>query len=887
MEAFNQNRKMQRIYVLGILLSACIFLFDLSIELGVAGGVPYIAVVLIGLFSDKKNYFFLSAVLGTILTILGFYFSPEGGELWKVFLNRLFAIFAIIVTAVLCSKTIYDNAGWENKNKALLQGQSERQNLLVIFFGTLLFLSLGATSKILLDKIKDVTDSQLRDELEITLNSTEKVLAIWEEDRRTDIATLASDEETVNIIKSLLQNNSEGEKLSNNSKLKGLRDKLKPFIDRFSYKDFFVVSPDYINIGSMSDSSLGQVNLLTQQKGFLEDVFQGKTLFSNPIYSDIRLHDGPINRIQNYPSLFVSTPVLDPSKNIIAALIFGLDPAEGFSDIFSIGRPGISGETYPFDRHGRILAKSRFIDQIQELGLIDKSYHGILELEIRDPGGNLVNGYSPELARNDQPLTFMAKEAIQKRPGINLEGYRDYRGVPVIGVWNWNNDLNIGMTTEIDYSEAYKGYDLISKIVLYSMSVIGILLLAFSALMILSRSNAIRYAERLRENEASLIKSKETAEKASKAKSEFLARMSHELRTPMNAILGFTQLMQMNTKNKLSDTEINNLAMVISAGNHLLELINEVLDLSRIESGNIQLSMEKVDMVPIVDNVISISKALASEQSITLEYKKIPESSFFVNVDPLRFKQVVLNLVSNAIKYNKPNGSVIVSYVKQGDNMMRLEIEDTGPGVPKDKQDKLFQPFERFNVNAESIEGTGIGLTITKQLIELMNGKIGFESTEGEGCLFFVDIPISSHATAIKTEKIEDSDSSSLTNNKKKNILYIEDIPANVELARQILSLRKNICLLSASTALVGIELALSEKPDLILMDIHMPGMDGLTAFKKLQTIKEVKDIPVVALTADAMDGDIEKVLKMGFKDYITKPIDVPKFLNVIDEISK
>jgi signal transduction histidine kinase/CheY-like chemotaxis protein len=381
-----------------------------------------------------------------------------------------------------------------------------------------------------------------------------------------------------------------------------------------------------------------------------------------------------------------------------------------------------------------------------------------------------------------------------------------------------------------------------------------------------------------------LIKKNQELEKASLAKSEFLSRMSHELRTPLNAILGFTQLLEMNAQSKMSDTEKKNLGMVFSAGKHLLELINEVLDLSKIESGNMKLSIDTVDMAPIVDNVISFSKSLAGEKGISLEYQKIPEDCCFIKADPLRFKQVVLNLISNAIKYNIPNGSVIVSF-EMKDNMRRLGIRDTGHGIAEDKKDKLFKPFERFDVDADNIEGTGIGLAISKQLIGLMNGTVGFESEEGEGSYFYIDIPASVKAPLpIQVEEEIDSKQPSLTGNIKK-ILYIEDFPANVELVRQILNCRKEIILLSASNALAGIEIAKSETPDLILMDIHMPGMDGLTAFKKLQTMNETKGIPVLALTANAMEVDINKAFDIGFKGYITKPIDAPKFLNEIDEV--
>lgn len=399
-------------------------------------------------------------------------------------------------------------------------------------------------------------------------------------------------------------------------------------------------------------------------------------------------------------------------------------------------------------------------------------------------------------------------------------------------------------------------------------------------------SGIVRDITERKRSEDQLVQAKEEAEKANHAKSEFLSRMSHELRTPMNSVLGFTQLLKGDTKNPLADYQMENVDRIYSAGKHLLELINEVLDLARIEAGELQLTIEAIDIVEILNEVISISRPIADEGGISLELESGHDQSCYVVADSGCLRQVLLNLVSNAIKFNKPGGSVKLSFANEKNLKIRISVKDTGPGVAPENMDKLFVPFDRLDVDQTEIEGTGIGLTISKQLIENMGGAIGVDSVVGKGSCFYVDLP--GTGRPVDTLPIESEPAPSqknIPNKTQKKILYIEDILSNGKLMELALSSRSHIQFQFHSNAEEGIECAHKHLPDLILMDINLPGMSGLTAFQKLKESPQTRSIPVIAVTANAMGDDVKKAIDMGFHSYITKPFDIALLLTKIDEI--
>jgi signal transduction histidine kinase/ActR/RegA family two-component response regulator len=393
-----------------------------------------------------------------------------------------------------------------------------------------------------------------------------------------------------------------------------------------------------------------------------------------------------------------------------------------------------------------------------------------------------------------------------------------------------------------------------------------------------------RVEEEVRQRSMELREAKEAADKANAAKSEYLSRMSHELRTPLNAILGFAQLLELED---LTEEQNENLHFILNAARHLLALINEVLDIAAIEAGRLPLSLEPVAVADVVAEAVSLIRPLADQHQVLLVS---PPVSCQVHVmgDRQRLKQILLNLLSNAVKYNRQGGRVELECGPAGDDRMRIQVADTGPGIAPEAIDQLFVPFERLGSEQTGVEGAGLGLPLSRRLAEAMGGTLEVATTIGQGSRFFVELPQAEGPVqrAERQQELEEPAQPDPEPTSELTVLYIEDNLSNLQLVERVLSRRPGVRLISAMRPQLGLELAAEHDPDLILLDLHLPDMPGQEVFRRLQAEPRTAQVPVVVLSADARPSLIDELLAQGVRAFMTKPLDVKELLELLQTIA-
>lgn len=460
--------------------------------------------------------------------------------------------------------------------------------------------------------------------------------------------------------------------------------------------------------------------------------------------------------------------------------------------------------------------------------------------------------------------------------GIGLPGgdsrLRKFLGLPV-----FNGNQLVGIVALARYDEGFSP-DIVSFLEALN-STYGVMI------------RAKRIAEMEGEVNFFLDQARNEAELANKAKSEFLSSMSHELRTPLNVILGFAQIMVSDSEHELSESQKENAEEILHAGRHLLDLVNQILDLSRIEAGELDLNFESIAMESLIGDCIGMVSALAKAKNIEIEYARDLFRGKRVRADVTRVNQAIINYLSNAVKYTPEHGKVLVECSQSRDSVLRISVSDTGPGIPEQKQELLFTPFNRLGAEDSEEEGTGIGLVITKNLIERMGGMVGYERNDSGGSCFWlelpIDIPFPVTGQVTNTNKpISTAGIASKPGIKDSHrILYIEDNLANLNLVRQLIGRRENLELITAEDPESGLRLIESNKLDVLLLDINLPVMSGYEVLARVRENERTRNLPVIAVSANAMPADIQLGKEAGFDDYITKPIQLDQFFRVLDRV--
>lgn len=713
--------------------------------------------------------------------------------------------------------------------------------------------------------------------------TTQASLRVWSRQQAATAQRLANLPAIQNASKVTKKHLLDGTLGASNPIHKVLRSEIGFTVSSLGYLGFFLIAPSGESLSSMRDANIGSINLITQNAADkFRSAMTGESLVTAPMRSDV----GIINTVgilsDETATMFSLAPIKDKDGNVTAVLALRINPYLEFSAIFAQGRTGLSGETYGFNREGILISESRFNDYLTSIGLLSPGKASTLNIKIRDPGRSLLQA---PITTSDTawPLTLMASEATNSRNGTSLVPYRDYRGIPVVGTWLWDDVLGLGIATEIDGAEAFAVVDSNTITICIFALAIAILIITLGVYQERARRRALA-------QELALVEAKETAENANHAKMEFLASMSHDLRTPLNAVLGFSQLLALDKSISSNPKQKEQLGYIERSGEHLLTMLNEILEFATVDIGEVTYDYCAVSIADLAEDCCAMVAKDAAAKSISVhvasDLGQLPQ----IWSDKTRARQILGNILSNAVKYNRPGGEVFLRAFEV-DGHLRLEIEDTGHGIAEEKLADLWKPFNRLGAEKTMVQGTGIGLAFSKALVEGLSGKIGASSTQGKGSLFWFSFPIAEEQQRPAPEvlaqetKNEVDDPTKILENK--HILYVEDVDINQLIVKRMLKHIDGLVLVCADTGEAGLKALQEGYFDVLLIDIQLPDMDGLEWNSRRKEMGLAPDAPVIAVTADITAETRQRAEEAGLYGYIEKPVRLDTLHQILADAVK